>query len=352
MRRIWPMASARAIQSRRSRGAWPPSDAAPRAGAPSGAAGLVSSMGVLRRGAASIRPRKWLRLARPRYNSSGMVARAEAVSVILPVLNERDNLEPLHARLTAALKPLGRDYEIVFVDDGSTDGTWDVMKRLVASDRAVRLVRLRRNFGQTPALAAGLAHSRHPIVVTLDADLQNDPADIPRLLATLDAGEDVVCGYRREVLTDVHLYGDMHRYLPVLVAWVGGRIAEIEVGHHPRAAGKSKYGLLRIFRVLVDLITLKFLGDYATRPNAIFGGFGLLSIAGGFVALAVVLYRIWVLRRFESTPMVFLMVVLFLTGVLSVLIGFLADIVIRGFYETQRKPAFYVRETDGIQGVE
>jgi glycosyltransferase involved in cell wall biosynthesis len=316
----------------------------------------------------------------------------EGVSVVLPVLNECQNLEPLHARLTAALKPLGRDYEIVFVDDGSTDGSWDVMKRLVASDRAVRLVRLRRNFGQTAALAAGLAHSRHPVIVTLDADLQNDPADIPRLLAVLDAGEDVVCGwrrarhdrflsrrlpsvianglirrltgvrihdmgctlraYRRAVLADVHLYGDMHRYLPVLVAWVGGRIAEIEVGHHPRASGVSKYGLLRIFRVLVDLLTIKFLGDFATRPNAIFGGFGLLSIAGGFGALSIVLYRIWVLGRLEATPMVFLMVVLFLTGMLSVFIGFLADIVIRGFYETQRKPAYYVRETDGMQGVE
>jgi glycosyltransferase involved in cell wall biosynthesis len=321
-----------------------------------------------------------------------VTGRTQAVSVILPVLDEQDNLEPLHARLTLALKALGREYEVVYVDDGSTDGSWDVLKRLVASDRAVRLVRLRRNFGQTAALSAGLAHSRHPIVVTLDADLQNDPDDIGRLLETLDEGDDVVCGwrrerndpwltrrlpsrlanllirwltgvrlhdigctlraYRRDVLADVHLYGDMHRYLPVLVAWVGGRIAEIEVGHHARATGRSKYGLLRIFRVVVDLITIKFLGDFAMRPNTIFGGFGLLSIAGGFGALAIVLYRIWVLGRVEATPMVFLMVVLFLTGVLSVLIGFLADIVIRGFYETQRKTAYYVRETDGLQGVE
>ena len=321
-----------------------------------------------------------------------MAGGPDAVSVILPVLDEEDNLEPLHARLTAALKALGREYEVVYVDDGSTDRSWDVLRRLVASDRAVRLVRLRRNFGQTAALSAGLAHSRYPVVVTLDADLQNDPADIGRLLERLDAGEDVVCGwrrarndpwltrrlpsrlanrligwltgvrlhdigctlraYRRDVLADVHLYGDMHRYLPVLVAWVGGRIAEIEVGHHPRAAGKSKYGLLRIFRVLVDLLTIKFLGDFAMRPNTIFGGFGLLSIACGLAALGIVLYRIWVLGRVEATPMVFLMVVFFLTGVLSMLIGFLADIVIRGFYETQRKAAYYVRETDGLQGVE
>lgn len=321
-----------------------------------------------------------------------MAVTPDAISVILPVLNERDNLEPLHDRLTTALKPLGRDYEIVYVDDGSTDGSWDVLKRLVASDRAVRIVRLRRNFGQTAALAAGLAHSRHPVIITLDADLQNDPGDIPQLLATLDAGHDVVCGrrrarqdpwltrrlpsaianrlirtltgvrlhdigctlraYRRALLVDVHMYGEMHRYLPVLLAWVGARIAESDVTHHPRAAGTSKYGLLRIFRVLVDLLTIKFLGDYSTRPNAVFGGFGLLSLACGVATFGVVAYRSFVLRRVEATPMVFIMVIFFLTGVLSILIGFLADIVIRGFYDTQRRPAFYVRETDGLQGVE
>ena len=158
--------------------------------------------------------------------------------------------------------------------------------------------------------------------------------------------------YRRDVLADVHLYGDMHRYLPVLVGWVGGRIGEIEVAHHPRAAGTSKYGLLRTFRVLVDLLSIKFLGDYATRPNAIFGGFGLVSLALGALAFLVVAYRVFVLHRVEATPMVFFMVLFVLTGIMSLFIGFLADILIRGLYETQRKPAFYVRETDGMQGVE
>ena len=158
--------------------------------------------------------------------------------------------------------------------------------------------------------------------------------------------------YRRDVLADVHLYGDMHRYLPVLVGWVGGRIGEIEVAHHPRAAGTSKYGLLRIFRVVVDLLSIKFLGDYATRPNAIFGGFGLASLGLGALAFLVVAYRVFVLHRVEATPMVFFMVLFVLTGIMSLFIGFLADILIRGLYDTQRRPAFYVRETDGMQGVE
>ena len=310
-----------------------------------------------------------------------------SLSVILPLLNEQDNLAPLHARLTTVLKQLDRSYEIIYVDDGSTDGSLAILRRLAAGDAHVRVVRLRRNFGQTAALAAGFAHARFPVVVTLDADGQNDPADIPRLLEALNDETDVVCGwrrhrrepwftrrlpslvanrmirfltgvalhdfgctlrvYRRAILVDVNLYGDMHRYLPVLTAWVGAQLREVEVSHHPRAAGTSKYGLLRVSRVLVDLITIKFIGDFSTRPNFVFGGFGLASLACASAAFAVTAYRALVLGRVEATPLIFLMVIFFLVGVLAILIGFLAEVVIRGLYETQRKPAFYVRDVEG-----
>jgi glycosyltransferase involved in cell wall biosynthesis len=311
-----------------------------------------------------------------------------AISIVLPVLDERDNLAPLHDRLTAVLLPLGREYEVIYVDDGSTDGSWDVLKKLAEGDRRVRLVRLRRNFGQTAALAAGFAHARHAILVTLDADLQNDPRDIPDLVERLSQGYDVVSGwrrcrrdvwltrilpsqvanflarvvsgvplhdfgctlkaYRREIIQDMSLYGEMHRFLPVLAAWVGGRVAEVEVSHHPRIHGASKYGLMRTYKVLVDLITLKFIGDYSSRPNYVFAGAGLISITLGILAFGIVAYRVLVLHRVEATPMVFLMVLFIMTGVLSLFIGFLAEIVIRGFHETQRKPAYYVRETLGV----
>jgi|SRR6185295_4065445 glycosyltransferase involved in cell wall biosynthesis len=310
-----------------------------------------------------------------------------SLSVVLPVLNERGSLEPLHASLSAVLERLDRPYEIIYVDDGSTDGSWGTLRRLSDGDAHVRLVRLRRNFGQTAALAAGFANVRSPVVVTLDADGQNDPADIPRLLAALDDEKDVVCGwrrqrrepwltrrlpslvanrmirlltgvalhdfgctlraYRRTILADVNLYGDMHRYLPVLTAWVGARLGEVEVSHRPRSAGRSKYGLLRVSRVLVDLITIKFIGDFSTRPNSVFGGFGLASLLCASAAFAVTAYRAFVLGRVEATPLIFLMVIFFLVGVLAILIGFLAEIVIRGLYETQRKRAFYVRDVEG-----
>src|SRR5215467_4146836 len=315
---------------------------------------------------------------------TGMDERA-AISVVLPVLDERDNLAPLHDRLTAALAPLGRDYEVIYVDDGSTDGSWDVLKKLADNDPRICLVRLRRNFGQTAALAAGFAYARHDVLVTLDADLQNDPRDIPRLVERLSDGYDVVSGwrrhrreswptrllpsqvanfltrvvsgvplhdfgctlkaYRREIIKDISLYGEMHRFLPVLAAWVGGRVTEMEVAHHPRTHGVSKYGLRRTYKVIVDLITIKFIGDYSARPNYVFAGAGLVSLALGAVAFGVVAYRVLVLHHLEATPMVFLMVLFIMTGVFSLFIGFLAETVIRGFHETQRKPTYYIRET-------
>jgi glycosyltransferase involved in cell wall biosynthesis len=308
---------------------------------------------------------------------------AAGVSVILPVYNERDNLAPLHERLVKVLDGLGRPWEIVYVDDGSDDGSWETLRALAETGAPVRLVRLRRNFGQTPALAAGMERARFPILVTLDADLQNDPADIPRLLARLDEGYDVVSGwrrerhdalrrrlpsvianrliawatrvplhdtgctlkaYRREIVDDVRLYGELHRFLPVLAAWVGGRVVETEVTHHPRRHGRSKYGLGRTFKVLLDLMTVVFMRDYAVKPNYVFGGFGLALLAMGVAAFAVVAYRVFVLGRLEATPLVFFMVIFLLAGVMSLFVGLLAEMILRGDQQRAGRPTYYVRE--------
>jgi len=311
----------------------------------------------------------------------------DGLSIVLPVFNEDENLEALHSRITEVLKPAGAEYEVIYVDDGSTDGSWRVLRELAAADSRVRLVRFRRNFGQTAALAAGIAHARLPVVVTLDADLQNDPVDIPRLVATLGESCDVAAGwrrdrhdpwitrrlpsraanllirwitgvplhdsgctlraYKREIITDVKLYGEMHRFLPVLSAWVGARIAEVEVTHHPRTHGVSKYGPVRIFKVFIDLLTVKFIGDFSARPNYIFGGFGLLNLGMGAASFVVVVLRA-LGGHVEATPLIFLMLLFFITGTLSLFIGFLAEIVIRGFFDAQRKPTYYIRETVGL----
>ncbi|MBI4635613.1 MAG: glycosyltransferase family 2 protein [Candidatus Rokubacteria bacterium] len=313
---------------------------------------------------------------------------AQGVSVVMPVYNEHDNLEPLHARVTAVLKRMECEYEVIYVDDGSTDGSWEVLRLLAVADPRVRLVRLRKNFGQTPATAAGIAHSRHPVLITLDADGQNDPEDIPRLVSVLGSDYDVVSGwrrdrkdswltrrlpsmianamirwitgvklhdfgctlkaYRREIVDDVRLYGEKHRFLPVLAAWVGGRITELEVMHHSRMRGVSKYSILRAYKVLIELFTLKFMGDFATRPNYVFGGFGLVSFLLGLAALGRVAYRYVFHGQREVTSMTVLMAVLFLSGILSILMGFLAELIIRASHDSQRKRSYYVRETVNV----
>jgi glycosyltransferase involved in cell wall biosynthesis len=309
------------------------------------------------------------------------------LSVVIPVFDEEENVGLLHQALTQALAELDKSYEILYVDDGSQDKSFAALRALAHTDPHVGVIRLRRNYGQTIALAAGIDHAGGAIIVTMDADLQNDPKDIGRLLSALGEANDVVSGwrrqrrdpwvtrrlpsqianaltrivtgvplhdigcalkaYRREVLADITLVGEMHRFLPVLVAWVGGRVAEIEVAHHPRIHGVSKYGLIRTYKVIVDLVTLKFIGDFSARPNYVFGGFGLCSLLAGASSFAVVAYRVLVLRQLEATPLVFLMVVFLLTGVLSLFIGLLAEVILRGFHEVRRKPSYYIRETVG-----
>src|SRR6266567_7686540 len=255
---------------------------------------------------------------------------APEVSVFLPVYNEEPNLRPLHLKMDEALRALGRSAEIVYVDDGSTDGSLKVLKELASLDRRVRVVALRRNYGQTAAMSAGIDHARGQILIPMDADLQNDPADITRLLAKLDEGYDVVSGwrkdrkdrwltrqlpsrlanrlvaklsgvelhdfgcslkaYRRDALTGVKLYGEMHRFIPIYAGWAGARVAEIPVAHHARAAGKSKYGLSRTIKVFFDLITIKFLSSYLTKPLYLFGSAGLVCLVISLLSFAFALY--------------------------------------------------------------
>src|SRR5690348_7735073 len=238
------------------------------------------------------------------------------VSVIAPVYNEEGNLLPLHQRLVGALEPLQCSFEIVYVDDGSRDQSFAELAAVAAADERARVVQLQRNFGQTAAIAAGVDHARGAVLVFIDADLQNDPADIPRLLALIDEGYDVVSGwrknrqdaavsrklpshfanglisrvtgvhlhdygctlkaYRAELLEQVNLYGEMHRFIPAYLAQVGARIAELPVNHAPRVRGKSKYGIMRTGKVILDLLTVKFLGSFATKPIYVFGGGGML----------------------------------------------------------------------------
>jgi glycosyltransferase involved in cell wall biosynthesis len=306
-----------------------------------------------------------------------------AVSVVVPVFNEELNIEELYGRITAVLRD---SVEFIFVDDGSTDGTFDRLRRLAAGDPRVRLVRFRRNFGQTAALSAGIDHARAEIIVPMDGDLQNDPKDIPRLLAKLDEGYDVVSGwrvhrrdplskrllslianrliswisgvhlhdygcslkaYRRAVLEDVRLYGEMHRFVPIYASWQGARVAVLTVEHHARTRGKSKYGMERTAKVLLDLIVVKFLASYATKPIYVFGGFGLLAF---FLALLtfgwMLYYKLAGLKDFVQTPLPLVVVMLLLVGCLSMLLGLVAELTVRTYYESQGKRTYVLRRDE------
>ena len=309
---------------------------------------------------------------------------APELSVVIPVHDEQDNVEPLYEALTSSLEELGRTYEVIVVDDGSTDDTYRRLARLASVDTRLRLVKLRRNYGQTAAMAAGFDHARGEVIVPMDGDLQNDPDDIGRLLEKIDEGYDVVSGwrsdrrdgfmrrlpsrvanwligrvtgvrlhdygctlkaYRAEIVHETRLYGEMHRFLPALAYEAGARITEIPVQHHPRASGKSSYGLGRTFKVLLDLLTVKFLSVWATKPSYVFGGSGsILCAAGtGFVAWTAyerIVNGIYVYRQ----PALIVGVFLFTIGLNLILLGLLAELIVRTHHESQSKPVYLVRE--------
>jgi glycosyltransferase involved in cell wall biosynthesis len=322
------------------------------------------------------------------------------VSVVIPFFNEEENVAPLLDELYAELRELGRAFEVIGVDDGSTDQTFARLSAFAARERSFRTIRFRRNFGQTAAMSAGIEAARGDVIVPMDGDLQNDPADIPRLLAALDghlpeAGQvggspsagryDVVSGwrqnrqdkefgrklpsrlanllissisgvplhdygcslkaYRREVLEDMKLYGEMHRFIPIYASWHGARVTEVVVNHRARTAGASKYGLDRTGKVILDLLVVKFLASYSTKPIHLFGGFGLLSLLASFAAFAAAIwYKLFGDKSFVQTPLPLLGVLFALVGVLSLLMGLLAELTVRTYYESQGKRPYAVAE--------
>jgi glycosyltransferase involved in cell wall biosynthesis len=312
------------------------------------------------------------------------------ISVFLPVYNEQDNIEQLNLKLVDALERLHRSYEVIYVDDGSTDQSLAKLREIAARDSHVRVISLRRNYGQTAAMSAGIDHARGQILIPMDADLQNDPTDISRLLEKLDDGYDVVSGwrkdrkdrwltrrlpsrlanrlisklsgvdlhdygcslkaYRRDALTGVKLYGEMHRFIPIYAGWAGARVTELPVTHHARNAGESKYGLSRTLKVIFDLITIKFLSSYLTKPLYLFGVAGVVCLLLSFLTFAFSLYyRIVEGVHLNRMPLATLSMIMFAMGVQFIFMGLLAEMIVRTYHESQDKPTYQIREKINIE---
>lgn len=307
------------------------------------------------------------------------------LSVVIPIYYEEENIQPLYDAVTAALESTGLSYEIITVDDGSGDGSFAALKALALVDTRLRVIRFRRNFGQTAAMAAGFEAARGKVIIPMDGDLQNDPADIPLLLAKIEEGVDVVSGwrkdrqdaffsrtlpsrianglisrmtgvhlhdygctlkaYRREVLEGIGLYGEMHRFVPALASRVGAKVIELPVRHHPRLHGQSKYGISRTMRVILDLITVRFLLSYATKPIQLFGKWGiyalLLAMLTGGTTLYMKLFNDYSMNR---NPLLILTAFLGFMGVQFIVLGLLGELNARTWYESQGKPVYTVRE--------
>jgi len=307
------------------------------------------------------------------------------LSIVVPIYNEEETIPHLHARVSDALAGSGIDYELLLVDDGSSDGSFALLREIAQQDRRVKVIRFRRNFGQTAAMAAGFDAARGRVIVPMDGDLQNDPADIPTLLATIDEGYDVVSGwrkdrqdtfvnrrlpsiianalisrmtgvhlhdygctlkaYRREVLDGVNLYGEMHRFVPALASQVGARVTEIPVRHHARLYGTSKYGISRTMRVVLDLMTVKFLLTYSTKPIQLFGKWGIYTILAGFLTGGLTLYmKLFEGMSMNRNPLLILTAFLLFGGVQFIALGLLGEVNARTYHESQGKPIYVVRE--------
>ncbi|BAQ59657.1 glycosyl transferase [Geminocystis sp. NIES-3708] len=307
------------------------------------------------------------------------------LSLVIPIYNEAENIPLLIDAITNSLKNTELNYEIICVDDGSQDKSTDVLKEIVQKNLYVKAVILRRNYGQTPAMAAGFENAMGKVIITLDGDLQNDPADIPLLLNKLEEGYDLVSGwrknrqddtltrllpskianiiigkitgvklndygcslkaYRSELIADLNLYGELHRFLPALAYIEGAKITEIPVNHHPRRFGKSKYGLGRTFRVIMDLLTVFFMKKFLTRPMHVFGFFGLISlILGVFIGVYLTFIKLGLNRSIGDRPLLILCVLLILTGVQLFSFGLLAELLMRTYHESQKRPIYRIRD--------
>ncbi|MGE5299696.1 MAG: glycosyltransferase family 2 protein [Acidobacteriota bacterium] len=306
------------------------------------------------------------------------------ISVVIPLYNEEENVAELHRRVKSAMDGTGKEYEVIYVDDGSTDRTLPLLQDIQSTDRSAVVLSLRRNFGQTAAFAAGFDYARGDVIVTLDGDLQNDPDDIPKLLQLIREN-DIVSGwrkkrkdpffsrrlpsvmanwliskvtgvtlhdygcslkaYRREVVKNLKLYGEMHRFIPAVANWYGVKIAEVETTHHPRLRGKSKYGISRTVRVVLDLITVKFLQSFSTKPLQFFGPIGLLSgLIGLLISFYMTVEKLLLGRDIGGRPLLLLGALLIIVGIQFIGMGLLGEMMVRVYHETQKKPIYVIKK--------
>lgn len=312
------------------------------------------------------------------------------ISIIVPVYNEEENLAEFNREILEVLNTVKKEWEIIYINDGSIDNSEEILEDLALKNKKIKIINFRKNFGQTAAISAGINFSKGEVIIPMDADMQNNPSDIPRLLKKIEEGYEVVSGwrknrkdkllsrrfpswaankiislitkirlhdygctlkaYKKEVIKDIKLYGEMHRFIPVYTSWMGGRITEIEVDHRPRIYGKSKYNIKRIFKVILDLITLEFLSSYVSKPIYLFGSYGFLCFIGGFAILSIlILDKIIYGASMIRSPLLLLSSMLIILSFQFFLIGLLAEIMIRTYHESQNKSPYAVKNTINIE---